>query len=92
MQRKVTYMPKTYIHKPTEIEAIQLTAETFDQCVEFVGISNTSDATSKDECYIGLNNEEGERGINSGDYIIKGVLGKIYPCTAEVFEHSYDVK
>lgn len=82
-------MPKNYIHKPTEVQAIQLTPESFDACVEFVGAGNTSDATSKDECYIGLTNEEGERSINETDYIIMGVLGKVYPCTEEVFEQSY---
>lgn len=79
-----------YVHKPTEIEAIQLTPETFDEAVAFVGEENTGDGTSKDECHITLKNDEGERAINNGDYIIKGVLGKVYPCTAEVFEQSYD--
>lgn len=84
-----------YVHKPTEVEAIQLTPETFDQCVEFVGADNTGDGTSKDECSIDLLTSEdasGHRSISNGDYIIKGVLGKVYPCSAEVFEESYSAK
>lgn len=81
-----------YIHKPTEVEAVQLTPDTFDQCVEFIGADNVTDGTSKDECFIGLRSDEGERAIRENDYIIKGVLGKMYPCSPEVFEESYSPK
>lgn len=82
-------MPKNYIHKPSEVQAIQLTPESFDACVEFVGAGNTTEQTSKDKCFIELSNDEGLRDIYTGDYIIMGVLGKVYPCSAEVFEASY---
>lgn len=85
--------PKTYIHKPTEIEAIQLTPESFDECIKFIGDENTTDdGTSKDACFIVLKSDEGERSIRNTDYIIQGVLGIFYPCTQAVFAESYDVK
>lgn len=84
-------MPKTYTHKATEIEALQLTPATFKEALEFLGETNVTES-SEEECVISLNTEEGDRDVHANDYIIKGVLGKIYPCTAEVFEASYEVK
>lgn len=81
-----------YIHKQNEVEAIQLTPDTFDQCIELIGAENTNDGTSKDECYIGFSTEADVRSATKGDYIIKGVLGKVYPCSPEVFEESYEIK
>ena len=33
---------------------------------------------------------EGKMTGNSGDYIILGVAGEIYPCKREIFEATYD--
>lgn len=84
-------MPNKYIHLPTEIEAIKLTPETFKQVLEFLGASNIAEY-STDECSISLNSEEDNREVHNTDYIIKGVLGKVYPCSREVFEVSYKIQ
>lgn len=34
---------------------------------------------------------EGKMIARSGDYIIKGVNGEIYPCKADIFEKTYEV-
>ena len=83
-------MSTKYKHKPTEVDAIQLTPETFDACLEFIGDTRQSDGTSKDECFIGIETDEGDRSIRSGDYIIRGVLGVVYPCSEVVFKESYE--
>ncbi|MCM3704056.1 hypothetical protein M3216_32435, partial [Paenibacillus macerans] len=33
---------------------------------------------------------EGVMQANSGDYIIKGVQGEIYPCKPDIFEATYE--
>lgn len=45
--------------------------------------------TYDDGCKIGT--LDGIMRANVGDYIVKGILGEIYPCKAEVFLHSYDL-
>lgn len=34
---------------------------------------------------------EGTMVANSGDYIIRGVQGEIYPCKPDIFEATYDI-
>ena len=33
---------------------------------------------------------EGVMTANEGDYIIRGVSGKLYPCKADIFEKTYE--
>lgn len=37
-----------------------------------------------------INTLDGVMTAYSGDYIIKGVNGEIYPCKAEIFEKTYE--
>lgn len=37
-----------------------------------------------------INTLEGKMKANDGDYIIKGIVGEIYPCKAEIFEKTYE--
>lgn len=85
-------MPAKYTHKPTEIQAIQLTPDSFDECVKFVGEA-VGDGTSQAECTIvvAANGAQEECTFHEGDYVINGVLGIFYPCSAAVFEESYEV-
>lgn len=34
---------------------------------------------------------EGEMRAEVGDWIIKGVVGEVYPCKSDVFEKTYDI-
>lgn len=84
---------QTYVHRPTEVEAMQVTGyedETIDSIKEFIGSDNDIDLEAGN--FILHTPGEGVRQVSTGDYIIKGVLGKVYPCSAEVFTESYDVK
>ena len=43
------------------------------------------------EKYIQIVTLDGIMTARSGDYIIKGVNGEFYPCSAEVFGKTYEV-
>lgn len=34
---------------------------------------------------------EGDMKAHTGDYLIRGVRGELYPCKKEIFEETYDV-
>ncbi|MGA5589897.1 hypothetical protein ACPCF3_00650 [Enterococcus mundtii] len=34
---------------------------------------------------------EGEMLVSVGDYVIRGVVGEIYPCKPEIFHQTYEV-
>ncbi|MCK5016263.1 MAG: hypothetical protein KAS32_04250 [Candidatus Peribacteraceae bacterium] len=82
---------KYYTKKPVEIEAIQFTGETLEECCHFIGENNLNDGTSKDEGYIGIVTLEGDHEARYGDWIIKGVKGEFYPCKPDIFEMTYEL-
>ena len=83
-------MVKKYRKKPVVIEAIQLTADSFNECVAFVGEDNLNDGTSEGECYIGITTLEGDMAAREGDWIIKGIQGEFYPCKTDIFAATYE--
>ena len=91
-----------YIHKPTEVEAIQYTGENFNNILEFIK-SNEGEIWYQTMSGYGKNdvmkihirnfilNERLD--VEIGDYIIKGEKkGDFWVCTPDVFEKSYEVK
>lgn len=81
-----------HIHKPTEVEAVQVTTDSMQVDLQtFIGEDSKVRIEAARGCFV-LYNEKDERNVCIGDYLIKGVLGKVYPCSAEVFEESYEVK
>ena len=83
-----------YRKKPVVIEAIQLTAETVQECYDFVGAKGNFS-----ECGMGIDPADGQfkittlEGVHTasvGDWIIKGVKGEFYPCKPDIFEKTYD--
>ena len=86
-----------YRKKPIEIEAFQLNDR------GLVGEDWFWDAVSRNDIithYFGkfyaepawceIKTLEGTMIATSGDYIIKGVKGEIYPCKADIFEMTYE--
>jgi len=79
-----------YKKKPVVIEALQWNGENFDAIVEFVG--------EEQECtkHPGYNDSllvctlEGDITAGKGDFIIKGVMGEIYPCREDIFRQTYE--
>lgn len=76
-----------YRKKPVEIEAIQLTAQSIDECVRFLGIGGTVGAS---ESQIAIQTLEGTMIASFGDWIIRGVKGEFYPCKPDIFEATYE--
>ena len=83
-----------YRKKPVVIEAVQLTAETVQECYDFVGAKGNFQ-----ECGMGIDPADGQfkittlEGVHTasvGDWIIKGVNGEFYPCKPDIFEKTYD--
>lgn len=85
-----------YVKKPVEIEAFQLNSR------GLVGEDWFWDAVSRneiithsfgkyypDDAWIEIKTLEGTMIAKTGDYIIKGVKGEIYPCKADIFEDTY---
>ena len=45
----------------------------------------------KDIYYIDIKTLEGTMRANTGDYIIRGINGEIYPCKSDIFEKTYEL-
>lgn len=92
-------MIKKYIKKPVQIEAIQLTKDSVEECIEFVfNISMKTcmfarNFTIADVIIKGgflIPTLEGNLEAKFGDYIIKGVKGEFYPCKPDIFQATYE--
>ena len=85
-----------YRKKPVVIEAVRLTAETVQECYDFVDAKG-----NLPECGMGIDPADGQfkittlEGVHTasvGDWIIKGVKGEFYPCKPDIFEQTYDAE
>jgi len=73
--------------KPVQIEAMQLTEESFFDVALWVG----------NDChhfkdYLEIVTLEGDMRADIGDYIIKGVNDEFYPCKPDIFEKTYSIE
>lgn len=82
----------TYRKKPVTVEAIQLTAESFREVLDFVPIDQFAAGGKDDEgrTYISIKTLEGTMRADIGDYVIRGVQGEFYPCKPDVFAATYE--
>lgn len=97
-----------YVKKPVAVEAIRYTGSNEAEVLFWVGFrvgqqrkpqQRKPQLPAEREAYF-----DDERGIlivrtfngpvtlNPGDWVIHGVKGEFYPCDAEVFEATYEVK
>ena len=96
-------MAALYRNKPVYIEAVQWTGENHREMFDFLTNYKKLDeymTSIGDNFYINHNKIEGgliiktleeEHIASIGDYIIKGVKGKFYPCKPDIFESTYDL-
>lgn len=81
-----------YIKKPIEVEAFRLG---FDEVPEW--FTNHTDLIYFNQiegqvfCTIRTLDDKINGAASTGDYIIKGIHGEMYPCKADVFESSYEL-
>jgi len=78
-----------YRKKPIVIEAIKWDGtnvlawlEKFPELKSQIQIENAQEITIK--------TLEGNMKAYEGDYIIRGIKGKIYPCKSDIFEATYE--
>nr|DAG59494.1 MAG TPA: PGDYG protein [Caudoviricetes sp.] len=87
-----------YVKKPVVIEAFQLDDNGFN--IEYwfwdaarkndIVIHGLSERFYCSPIWCEIKTPEGTMRANTGDYIIKGVKGEIYPCKADIFEETYE--
>ncbi|MGL5549256.1 MAG: hypothetical protein ACRDD4_06140 [Culicoidibacterales bacterium] len=73
--------------KPVIVEAFRLYHEAFPEWIWEASDNGVVELRTKD---VVIKTLEGDMLANTGDYIIKGVRGEIYPCKADIFEETYE--
>lgn len=85
-------MNRRFIKKPIEIEAFRFGYDSLPEW--FANELNVSVwmQSTQDNRTIGclIQSLEGRIMCLNGDYIIKGIMGEIYPCKEDIFLASYD--
>ena len=85
--------PIKYKKKPVIIEALQfksnMSVKDLNDLIDFIGMRNIVDI-GRDNLYLTIRTLEGNMTASSGDYIIKGIQGELYPCKPDIFEKTYD--
>lgn len=100
-------MSHVYRKKPVQIEAFQMTKERMNDRADWpqwlykawtidAGALNSLSIHSYDVrdnsiFRFGLKTSSGDAIVYQGDWIIKGVMGELYPCDDAVFRATYDV-
>lgn len=79
---------QTYVKRPVEFQAIQLTLDSYDTCVEFLGDNLDNGYRDCFDCLIQIKTLEGITVARKGWFIIKGINGEFYACEPEIFEKS----
>lgn len=82
---------KKYMKNPIAVEVLQLTWENWGEMCEFAEVPKkaTGLIARKEEISMQIETFEGKMIANEGDYIIKGILGELYPCRKDIFEKTY---
>ena len=95
-----------YRKKPVEIDAFRYNAnggfaywpqwgkEALKHNVDGLVVARDDPASRTIEAFpdhLMIHTLEGEMRANNGDWIIKDVVGEIYPCKHDVFEQTYEV-
>ena len=81
---------KKYVKKFIPIEALQISNNP-EELRAFLGESGTiSLIIDSQEITVVIHTLEGSMTAHSGDYIIKGIKGELYPCRKDIFEESYE--
>lgn len=81
-------MPKKYVKKPIEIEALEWTGENTTEILAFC--SDCYSYERSNAPVLVINTLEGNMTASLGDFIIKGLIGEFYACKPEVFVKTYE--
>ena len=78
-------MPK-FRKKPIVVEAEQFFPDKFPWPI---GVESEEDENSDIEIFV-IYTLEGQHEVTSGDWIITGIKGELYPCKPDIFEQTYE--
>ena len=82
-----------YRKKPVGVKAIEYMPDTMGECFKFLEESNARYqliANDLEIVKLKIVTLEGEMTVSYGDYIIRDVLGKVYPCKPHIFRELYE--
>jgi len=79
-----------YIKKPVAIEAVQWVGNNHDEVVALESRSTREVFFSTDGSKrLTIPTLEGDHTAELNDFIIKGVMGELYPCKPDIFKKTY---
>lgn len=78
-----------YRRKPVVVEAMQYDGTNFLALNKWSNHQVKVDITSYQSRVV-IPTLEGDLEVSIGDYVIKGVQGKFYPCKPDIFEATYE--
>ena len=82
-------MPR-FRKKPVTVEAVQWTGDNVNELWDVFGAENIYGPTEKNPDWLIITTLEGDMRANVGDWIIRGVMGELYPCKPDVFAETYE--
>lgn len=89
-------MPK-FRKKPVVIEAMQLAdlrgdPDAFAPVLVWLGVGGPWEIADRENDQLGIDIRtlEGVMQANTGDWIIRGVKGELYPCRPDIFAATYE--
>jgi len=95
---KLSWLPQKFQKKPLVIEAMEITSATVDAVRNWAGqnvvvpspvLESTEDNLGG--VYYQVHTLEGTITCVSGDFIIKGIKGEVYPCRRDIFLETYEI-
>lgn len=80
---------KTYVKKPVQIKAVQLTNDNLREVAAWLGKEGNPTEPDAPHNFIDIYTLEGAMRAQIGDFIIQGIRGEFYPCKPDIFKDSY---
>jgi len=88
-----------YRKKPVVVEAFQLNSRGliaedwfWDAVTRNDIITHSFGKHDPEDAWCEIKTLEGIMRAKTGDYIIRGIKGEIYPCRADIFEQTYELE
>ena len=77
--------------KPVVVEAVEWNGSNTVEISSFTGISLNEISSAPFVNELIIKTLEGDIHASIGDWIIRGVVGEIYPCKPDIFEKTYEI-
>lgn len=80
-----------YKNKPVVIEAVKWNGDKISEVTDWISKALDKGVIMRFGNEVKIHTLEGIMTASSGDYIIKGINGEIYPCKPDIFDKTYDI-